>query len=51
MSMLLCQNCYLGVSFTLINDNIKICAKRGGKTLIDSDPNALLGNTELVEFI
>lgn len=51
MSEVLCQKCYLGVSFTLINDNIKICAKRSGKTLIDSHPNALLGNTELVELI
>lgn len=51
MSKVHCQNCYLGVSFTLINDNIKICAKRSGKTLIDSHPNALLGNSELLEFI
>lgn len=51
MSEVLCQNRYLGVSFTLINDNIKICAKWSGKTLIDSHRNALLGNAELLKFI
>lgn len=45
----LCQNRYLGALFTLINDNIKICAKRSGKVLIDSHPNALLGKAELWE--
>lgn len=51
MSEVLCQSRYLGVSFTLINDNVKICVKWSGITLIDSHSTALLGHAELVEFI